>query len=334
MNPALVFDLGGTHLRSALSDGGELRGEVKTGRICNFLNADGRDVWGAIVASMVKTEREHHTALTPEAPIVLSFPGPIGERRKILSAPTVIGAQNHIPDIAAQVELLTQRKVHILNDISAAAWHVSAHAEQDRFLVVTVSSGVGSKICDGRHPRRVLDDVPYGGEIGHVKIDDFYSQLPCDCGGRGHVGGISSGRGIERIARIEAGGDRASFDTSACSLQWHAAPDELDNEKHIVPALLRRDPWTEQLVSRCSRPLAKAILAVVAAAGIKKVVVIGGFALSGGEVYSEILTKLLVELCDYPVLKGHVHELLQMGDPLACLKGAATYAHLAANGAV
>ena len=111
-----------------------------------------------------------------------------------------------------------------LNDVSAAAWYLSSRTRARRFLVVTVSSGIGSKLFDRDHPAGVIDDPPYAGEIGHVVVDPGDDAPLCGCGGRGHLGAISSGRGTERLAR-----ERAAFPT-------------LTNEEHLAPPPVAATP--------------------------------------------------------------------------------------------
>ena len=151
-----------------------------------------------------------------------------------MDAPTVAGSTAALPDLQSILVNRTGRAVHILNDISAAAWQVSTTLAAKRFMVVTVSSGIGSKIFDRSSSQGVLDDVPYAGEIGHLTVDEAPDAPRCDCGGSGHLGAIASGRGIERQARRLAQSDPA-FRQSVCALQLGGIPETLNNEEHLVP---------------------------------------------------------------------------------------------------
>jgi predicted NBD/HSP70 family sugar kinase len=194
-----------------------------------------------------------------------------------------------------------------------------------RFMVVTVSSGIGSKIFDRCHPKGVLDDVVYAGEIGHLVVDESPSAPECDCGGKGHLGAIASGRGIERRARRLAQ-STPSFVQSACAAQFGATPETLNNEEHLVPAARLGDCWALGVVRQCTEPLARVLLAAVFAAGLERVVVIGGLALSLGEVYRDLLQEAVGKRCDYRMMSGRLGEMIVMGDKDACLLGAAAYA--------
>lgn len=323
----LVFDVGGTHLRSALAQGERLLHGDKR-RIASVANgARPAQVWRELVAAIGGFAEARRRDLAAGAPVVVSFPGPVDRSGRILDAPTLVGPQPDLPDFRRDLEVHLGRPVHLLNDLSAAAWHLSLEVEQDRFLVVTVSSGIGSKVFDRRHPLGVLDDQPYGGEIGHVTVDASAGAPLCDCGGRGHLGAIASGRGIERLARREARRDPGAFRRSACAERLQADPDSLSNEIHLVPAARLGDAWSLQVIRRGCRPLAQVLLAVTAACGLEKVLLIGGFALSLGPVYLRLLRQAVEELCDYRLLAGELDGLLTLGhgDAEACLRGAAVY---------
>jgi glucokinase len=158
-----------------------------------------------------------------------------------------------------------------------------------------------------------------------VPVDDDPLAPLCDCGGRGHLGAISSGRGAENHARRAAATDVA-FAGSACATQFGATPGTLTNEQHLVPAVRMGDVWATGIVSHCIQPLARTVLQTVAAAGLQRVVLIGGFALSLGEPYRALFQQALKTMCDYRVLTPYLDSLVVLGDEDACLSGAAAYA--------
>jgi glucokinase len=326
---ALVFDLGGTYLRCGVwNNSGRIR-SLRRLRIENFLN--GRAL-SAIWNSLFSQIEDYHTSVAQsvpvEAPIIVSFPGPIRNRRQILSAPTFLGEDKAIPDLVGELEERTGRKVYILNDISAAAWHLSLSAQVDRFMVVTVSSGIGSKIFDRSNSAGVIDYPAWAGEIGHVVVDDSPNAPRCDCGGLGHLGAIASGRGIERAARRQACEDPSAFACSASVRQFGGTAYTLNNEEHIVPAALSGDKWCLDVVRRATKPLARLILSVALGAGVERVTMIGGFALSLGSVYLQILREELLATCRYSVLDNSVGSLVELGAGCeeACLMGAGAFA--------
>lgn len=328
---AIIFDLGGTHLRcAAVDEAGRLQA-IEKKRIASFIHGDKPEaIWQKIISAIAAFESAMKARLSPEAPIVISFPGPVAPPSTILSAPTVVGEDTAIPDLVAELAGRTGRRTYILNDISAATWHISRLVDFNRFMVITISSGIGSKIFDRHHRRGVLDDVVYGGEIGHAKVDFATSAMMCDCGGFGHLGAISSGRGIERFARRRAGEDPKRFEASICARRFDATANTLNNEDHLVPAALLGDDWALDVIRECTRPLARALVTTALAVGLEKVIIIGGFALRLGAVYLDILRPLLKSECDYSLIKDYAAELVMLGDAQeeACLEGAAVYARL------
>ncbi|HKW45753.1 MAG TPA: ROK family protein [Candidatus Eremiobacteraceae bacterium] len=302
---------------------------VRHTRIPNFLDGCTPEAtWDAIVTEIAGYAAAAETLIAPDDPIVFAFPGPIRDRSAILAAPTVVGSEAAIPDIAADLYARTGRRVVLLNDVSAAAWYLSERFEVNRFMVVTVSSGIGSKIFDRRHPSCVLDDVAYGGEIGHAQVDKSPSALVCDCGGRGHLGAIASGRGTERLARRYARDVPARFAVSSVALKFGATADTLTNESHLVPAGRDGDLWSLAVIKEAAAPLATVISTVVHAAGIEKVIVIGGFAIALGPVYLECLQAGLRALDGQGPASVAVDRLIVLGDVDSdtCLRGAAVFA--------
>ncbi len=326
---AIVIDIGGTHIRCAVADENASLLHVQKKRVASFLLGHSPDrVWEEIIDIIAAYEQGFRNMVPKEAQIVISFPGPIAHPSHILSAPTLVGKDAEMPDLQSEIAKRTGRATYIINDISAAAWHISRTMTADRFLVVTVSSGIGSKIFDRLHPRGVLDDAPFAGEIGHIKIDASPDAPVCDCGGRGHLGAIASGRGIERFARLQAKQDKMRFDQSACVTTFHGAAHTLTNEEHIVPAAKMHDAWALDIIRRGTGPLARALLLLTAGLGLDRIAVIGGFAVSLGTIYLDILRNEMMDSCDFEILSSKIPDLLTMDSAHeeACLQGAAIYA--------
>jgi len=308
----LLFDLGGTYLRAGVLDhDGRIQAVART-RIANVADGLTSDlIWERITDTMLEYEHQHRSRVAEDAPVVISFPGPIGRGRKILQAPTVAGAEDRTFDLPGEVARVTGRRVEVLNDVSAAAWLLAEATSAQRFLVVTVSSGIGSKLFDRCHASGVLDFPPHAGEIGHVVVDDSVDAPLCDCGGRGHLGATASGRGIERIIRREALARPLLFQQSACVQHFGADAENLNNEEHIVPAALHGDAWVAGIVRDCTRPLVRSLLTVAMAVGLEKIFVMGGFANALGSWYLALLRDLASELSRYDVARRNLDELFE-----------------------
>jgi predicted NBD/HSP70 family sugar kinase len=323
---ALVFDLGGTHLRSAVMTSRGTLVNTRKVRISSAINGRSpAEIWTDVRSRLFSYVRENLEETSPGSPIIVSVPGPVNERGRLLQAPTLAGDESVIPDFRGELEKEFRRPVYFLNDLSAAAWYISTLIP-GRFLVVTVSSGIGSKLFDPAIG--VLDEIPFAGEIGHTMADFSPSAAICDCGGRGHLGAIASGRGIERMAREKARLAPHPFSLSECARRYHATRDTLNNEQHIVPAFLGGDPWATDIVSQCSRYLARSLVYSIVSAGLQRVVIIGGFALAAGHHYLDLLRAAARECGDYDLLREGLSERLVLGadNEEACLLGASVYA--------
>ncbi len=319
-----MFDLGGTYIRSAVAAADGTLRAVERRPIPNVFSGDQPSrVWDRIV-ELVCEHCERSADLEPDG-VVISFPGPVRDRRIPLAAPTICGSAAP-DDIAASIAARTRLPVHLLNDVSAAAWYIGEHIDVDRFLVVTISSGIGSKIYDRGTAARVIDDAPFAGEIGHVAVDASRDAPRCDCGERGHLGAIASGRGTERLARARAASDMRAFLHSACAVRYGATPRTLRNEEHLVPAALAGDRWARAVIAEAMRPLALALITVVHACALERLVVIGGFAGALGDWYIKELESLMLAASGrtFNVPRNLVQRLDVEDD--VCLRGAASFA--------
>lgn len=332
---ALLFDLGGTHLRCAcLTKKGGI-GNITKERIRSFRDGlSTSEIWNEILGKITAYTTASGGLVEKSAPVVISFPGPLHEDGRIVNAPTLSGIDNNIPDINIELSRRTDRIIHILNDVSAATLYLARESAWGRFIVVTVSSGIGSKVCfRSSEGITLFDKGPYAGEIGHLTVDESEQAQVCDCGGLGHLGGISSGRGVERLARLQAAVDSHAFSRSLCHSKFGATAETLNNEEHLVPALRAGDAWSLRVLEKGINPLALVLNTVVLALGLQGVIVIGGFAFAIGETYLELLRRTIMTRCDYSAL-SFSSDMVRFGNMCeeACLRGAAEYAVMLGRG--
>jgi glucokinase len=298
-----VFDLGGTHLRCGVDDGDDSLQGVERIRIAGL-------PWDDVAASMRAYMSRAIERFGFVERIAFAFPGPIDDRGVALTAPT-LGLQSVPVDLSRVFADLCDAPVHVLNDVSAAAWYLADTADDERFIVVTVSSGIGAKICDRTRKRPVFDDAPFGGEIGHLTIDFSDSAPVCDCGERGHLGAIASGRGIERHVRAAAG-----------------AAAILTNEDDIAPAVRAGDTWMLARVREATAPLGAVLATVVQSCGLQRILLIGGFARMAGAPYMALLEEEVLRRIAPARFGKPPAPLVQMPDTDddVCLRGAAVFA--------
>jgi predicted NBD/HSP70 family sugar kinase len=316
----LAADLGGTWLRTAVVLGGDdALHAVRRARLRTVF--DGRpsdEVWDDVVAQLGSAARSD--AARDAERVAVAFPGPLAGGAP-LAAPTLTGAAPVPGDLVARIADACGRRVDLVNDVAAAAAFLAARTRDRDFFVVTVSSGIGSRVHRAGARRA---QAAYDGEIGHLVVDERADAPACDCGGRGHLGALASGRAIERAARAAAAADPRAFATTACARAGATAA-TLTNEAHLVPAMLAGDAWSLALLRAAVAPLARVALQTVVAAGLERVYVIGGFAVALGAVYRDALAAAIAGLIDSPAIRCDVRELVRVVDPgtEAALRGAA-----------
>ncbi|WP_027342111.1 ROK family protein [Hamadaea tsunoensis] len=253
------------------------------------------------VVEQIAAEAETTLIASGASAVGIAFAGPVTTAGRVLAGPTVWGGGGVPIDLA---DLLRDRlgvPVTVVNDLTAAVWRYVSGPGEPPFCLVTVSSGIGNKVYwDGR----VLLDEGHGGELGHWTWRTDADAPPCDCGGRGHLGGIASGRGVLAAARSDARYDHVSY----------GPRDRLTNEI-LVAAVRAGDPLATETLRTALRPLAAALTSVFCAIGVRRFRVIGGFATAIGARYAELLTEALHEAGCFGLSPAEIDGLVTMGEP-------------------
>lgn len=135
----------------------------------------------------------------------------------------------------------------LVNDVTAGvvdlAHRYGTGARRVGYL--TVSSGIALRTADLRLDQVPVDEWGMQGEIGHLpltgSVPAALRDLPCECGGRGHLASLSSGPGIARAAR-------------AWGRPWLASP-----PGRLAAALGAGHPDAHGLLDAVVAPVAEAI---------------------------------------------------------------------------
>ncbi|GAA4958715.1 ROK family protein [Actinoplanes utahensis] len=312
----LVADLGGTNLRvGRMAADGDGRPEGVRRTATEGL---GRHPGGPPAELRRRVLRQLETELAaalaePAAEGVravgLSFAGPVTAAGVALAAPTVWGGCAEPVPLSARLGACLGLPVLAVNDITAAAWRY-ATPDNDAFGLFTVSSGIGGKIF--RRGEVLIDDEGFGGELGHWRVDHSATAPLCDCGGRGHLGAISSGRGVLRAVRQAARDHRREFAGSALAVLTGGRVQAITNEA-VAAAARAGDPFTDRLLHAALRPLAIAVAGVFAAIGVRRYLFIGGFAVAVGERFVEILGDELIALGCFGLSPAEIRAMLALG---------------------
>ena len=189
--------------------------------------------------------------------------------------------------------------VTVINDVSAAAWR---YCHEKRYLLVTVSTGVGAKVFDDRidtWPRLALDDAGLGGEMGHVVVDPSAVERAVARSGLDAASlGAAALRGDADVLRLlaEEGVPYCECGTLAdlCSYTSGPAVARMAGRDEAWIAAHANEPSVRELLDRATSWLALRILQLCADLGLDKVFVTGGFANGIGEPYFAALRANLV----------------------------------------
>jgi glucokinase len=127
-------------------------------------------------------------------------------------------------------------------------------------------------------------------------VDGSPDAVGCDCGGRGHLGAIASGRGIVVRARARAEADPQAYARSALATAFRLTPAELSAES-IAAAHARGDAWATACVEDAAGALGAALAAVHLAIGTERFVLIGGLALGLGPRFCEAVASAIAARC-------------------------------------
>ncbi|MFI1522699.1 ROK family protein [Kitasatospora cineracea] len=309
-----VADIGGTTLRIARYGTGtdavtDIR-RTPTEGMDRHPGASVPDLQARVVEQLTElagraVERHRSSALA------LAFAGPVTADGRVTAAPTIWGGRGEPLPLRLMLEERLGLPVVVVNDLTAAVWRYVATEGRQPFCLITVSSGIGSKVY--RAGEVLLDSEGHGGELGHWTCDRSPQAPRCDCGGRGHLGGIASGRGMRAAARRAALADPAGYARSHLA-QGSPDPERLDN-RALVAAIRAGDAFATAVLRGGLVHLASAITSVFTSIGVRRYVLMGGFALAVGARYVELLTEEMQRLGCFGLSAEEIRGMVVLGEP-------------------
>jgi predicted NBD/HSP70 family sugar kinase len=286
---SVVFDIGGTNLRAALY---EVERDYLSQRQClptpNYLTFP-QYKFEELVQLLLKDLDSilEHVGGDDNSPVSLAFPGPIGPGGFVLAAPTIWGSSQVQPFPLLDIlkSKWSPRRAFLLNDVAAAGYAYVSPSTSD-FCVVTVSSGIGSKVFLQGSP--VLGAHGLGGEIGHIRVDVSTSAIKCDCGATGHLATVASGRGTLSRIRAAATDDEPRWRSSMLGYLSRSTPERLQTE-HIVSAFHAGDEWVSRFIRDGAEALGRTLATIGQSVGVHEFILVGGFAKALGSHYVAIV---------------------------------------------
>jgi glucokinase len=247
-----------------------------------------------------------------------SIAGPVTEEGVVLKGAQLWGETvTRVPyrDLLEE-ELGLLGGVVLGNDMWAAAHDIMARGEAwdppfdvENFCVITVSSGIGSKVALKGEIQLGVSGT--GGEIGHMPILLPSEMIPgreCGCGGHYclEAGASGNANAYRANAQAESPAVRATFSASADLIDrirkigLAPGPDLPDRvmeiNRAITAAATEDDAFALHVVDKAIRPIARAVAALEVQLNIESFYFVGGFALALGDTFLRILRGHIVEM--------------------------------------
>jgi glucokinase len=200
---SLAVDVGGTHVRTAVSDQA-LRLSGRTDEPTRHdLGPDG--VIDQIVRQVRQSVAQSQASWDRVETLVVGVPGPLDSVTGVVLGPPNLPGWDNVP-LRLSLEGELQMPVKVVNDANAAAlgeFYFGAGRGHRNLVYLTVSTGIGGGVVvEGR----LLEGTSgTAGELGHTTID--WRGPMCKCGNRGCLEALASGTAIARrfYEAIEAG---------------------------------------------------------------------------------------------------------------------------------
>jgi len=300
----LVFDIGGTKFRAGVFTSSQrLVKPVLRRPSPSVVNQPGTStpVLQEQLLESILEAAEHLKSAHPHRNlryIGIAVPGPTDSSGKILTAPPLWGKVKRPYPLRILVEKRLKMDCVVVNDITAAAarYGFSPLFRQHRWIcVVTVSTGVGNKVFDTKTGEALLDPQGISGEIGHVTVDLNPRAAVCDCGQRGHLSAIASGRGTVRYAQRWARSHLKDFKNSHIARWTGNRPGKIDG-RLLGKGAKAGDRFALAVLDQVTLPMAQALGVLVGSVGVEKIIFVGGFALGVGKPYLRALQNNLVRV--------------------------------------
>ncbi|MGM0439992.1 MAG: ROK family protein [Chlamydiota bacterium] len=307
--PVFVIDTGGTTTRMAIWDGRQLL-EHRKFNTPNYRQEDLRnktvlqlqEAWINFINNQLEYYRERFPNI---GHISIGFAGPIPEDGTITYAPNIWGESSH-PLYRSQLESKFKLPVTIVNDMTAAIYRygkASRYSNCRRISLITISTGIGSKLFDIGQGKVIMDEKGRVGEIGHATIASphiFLKGKPL----QGQLEHYASGRGTAELCSL-MGSDSNYSDLYHDSLLHQAilahntTLGKIDKNL-LAPLILENakagDPFSLQVLRESIHLFAYVLHIVILSSAPDKIILMGGFAQNGGELYRKILIEELTAI--------------------------------------
>ncbi len=253
----LVFDIGGTHIRTALF---EIPGQTVLSRQIRWSDL-GKPLPVLALIDYVRTQvQQAHRFASVEA-IGVSIAAIVDPRDGSIKVSENVGWEN-IP-----LKEILEREIGLPVVVDTDAF-CGAEAElrlgsargQECALYIVIGTGIGHALILNGHVWRGAHNA--ANVFGHLKVRP--NGEPCYCGGRGCVCQYASGEGIARLGRRILGDLHPEIRT-----------------EEVIAAYHRAEQWANQVLTQAHESLAYALSSLYNLLDVECVIISGGITTAG-----------------------------------------------------
>lgn len=343
-NIIAVFDIGGTWFRWGLYD--PSHGLIESWRVpaINYLSRPdltAEALQTALVDFIIRCVTEirvqkHHGL----GAVSVSLGAPINAHDMMVLGSGPLWGSTATPfDLYSSLhEKSPETHWHIINDVTALlSPYMQDGGPHRKSMLITVSSGVGSRLYDHRNSRIPYDErFGVQGEVGHLtvsfELDNKMMHRYCECGGLNHMNAFSSGRGLCRtlldLPSLMRSDSILISDDAEC---WQRADDNYRLQR-FQRQLDKSNPLAIQILDATVMPLSRLLAtALCLDPEIDRVIITGGMAQGLGKHYRLALERTFLREGLYQITQYDPDYLIRRllwdaDDGLSGLKGAGIHA--------
>ncbi|MDP3921414.1 MAG: ROK family protein [Candidatus Omnitrophota bacterium] len=325
--PVIVVDAGGTHTRVGLWDGEKITDRVtydtpsyKIATVAGKPIAEMQRIW----LERLKQEVDRLMALHPDVKqISIGFAGPTDEEGNFAESAVIWGPEKNLIK-NRDLEDYFGLPVRAVNDLTAAVYR---YGRDPRFAglqtlgLITVSSGIGTKLFDIGKGEVIIDKAGRAGEIGHTVVDDSRDAIQEE-GVKGELNAYGSGRGIANLARRMARRKRTKALYNKSSVK--AAIDGLktdiqgikgdDLTEYIAAGVQAGDEFAWAVLRESIRYFVRVLNPYILANAPDKIIFMGGVAESLGQTYLDAVIDKLSERGVYGYTREELQDMFVLGE--------------------
>jgi glucokinase len=307
----IVIDLGGTHVRVAVSDHTlRLRGKLDEP---TALQGGPDGVLAQLFRMSMSCMADTGTAIGDVSLLTVGVPGPLDASTGVVFSPPNLPGWHDVP-LRRNLEAVFQVPVKVVNDANAAAlgeFHFGAGRGHRNFVYITVSTGIGGGIVvDGR---LVEGTVGTAGEIGHTTIDRHGPV--CPCGNIGCLEVIASGTAIARSFRERLA---AGEDSSVTAQVRGRVPTAAD----VAAGAQQGDPLAAAVFEEAAEALGLGVVNCIHLFNPDVIAIGGGVSQAGDLLFGPV--RRMVERHAFPVPRNIVRIVpVELGDEVGLFGAAA-----------